>query len=60
VAPLELFLGYNIDIHRVNQSLSSINGSRDSSVGIKTTLHAGSVSGTENRIIYSVKGGNHL
>jgi hypothetical protein len=37
-----------------------MNGSRDSSVGIETKLHAGSVSGKENRIIYSVKDQNHL
>ena len=44
----------------MNQSLNSMNGSRDSSVGIQTTLHAASVSGKENRIIYSEKGQNLL
>jgi len=60
VWPVRTVFRLNIEIYRVNQSLSSMNGSRDSSVGIKTTLLAGSVSGTENRIIYSVKGQNHL
>jgi len=36
-----------------------MNGSRDSSVGLETTLYAGSVSGKENRINYSVKGEKH-